>query len=143
MNAAASLYCEALLEHCRRPRHRHVLDPADGVARAYNPVCGDELTVYLRLNGEEIVEAAFEGAACAVSVASASLMTCQLAGISRQEARSAVDAFLAWLGEPGTPPPPGLEALAPVAAASAHPGRERCARLAWDALLALLQEAKG
>jgi len=86
MSDLADLYQQTILEHNRRPRNFKKLEPADRSAEGDNPLCGDHLTVYLRLDDDVIKEIGFQGSGCAISTASASLMTAAVAGKSKTEA---------------------------------------------------------
>ena len=82
------LYQEMILDHGKRPRNFRALAKANRRAEGYNPLCGDRETVYLEVEGDRVVDAAFEGAGCAISTASASMMTEALKGKSREEAET-------------------------------------------------------
>ena len=85
------LYRDVIVDHNRHPRNFGRLDPADAHADGFNPLCGDRLTMYVNLDGERIREAKFEGSGCAISVASASLLTEAVKGKSRAEVRALFD----------------------------------------------------
>ena len=87
------LYQEVILDHNKRPRNFQVLEPASHHAEGYNPLCGDRLTLYLRVQGETIEDIGFQGSGCAISRASASLMTDAVKGRSVEEARSLFERF--------------------------------------------------
>lgn len=131
-----TLYREVILEHNRQPRNfRRLADPCsctDGV----NALCGDRLRVCVRLDDEQITEAAFEGSGCAISMASASMMTEAVAGATREQARAiatAVSTLLAG-GQSHSLP----DQLGALAAVREFPSRVKCAALAWEALRATL-----
>jgi nitrogen fixation NifU-like protein len=132
--ALDELYREVILEHSRGPRNRRRLDDPTIAHRDTNPLCGDEVEVELRIEGDRIVELGFQGRGCAISQASASMMTEALEGRTLREAGATVDAFQAMLtGDAGTDAAHlgDLEALAGV---RRFPVRVRCATLAWHAL---------
>ncbi|GMV03559.1 MAG: SUF system NifU family Fe-S cluster assembly protein [Burkholderiaceae bacterium] len=127
------LYQEVIFDHNRSPRNFHRMDDADRVAEGHNPLCGDQLTLYVRLTGGVIDEASFVGHGCAISTASASLMTEAVKGRTIDEVEALFRDFHALLtGEP----PQGrdfgkLEVLAGV---REFPVRVKCATLAWHTL---------
>jgi nitrogen fixation NifU-like protein len=132
------LYQEVIIDHNRHPRNCHRLSDADRVADGFNPLCGDRLTVYLKLRDDVIADAAFEGEGCAISVASASLMTEQLKGKTESEARAIFDRFRALVTgeeEAGV----GLDKLVVLAGVKEFPARVKCAILAWHTLSAALK----
>ncbi|HMA14307.1 MAG TPA: SUF system NifU family Fe-S cluster assembly protein [Kiloniellaceae bacterium] len=140
------LYQEVILDHGKHPRnHRHPPE-ANRQARGYNPLCGDQLTVYLRTDAEgRIADAAFEGRGCAISMASASLMTEVLRGKSEAEARHLFDDFHRLCTEDGfdleqaaAHDPEALERLQVLAGVREFPVRVKCATLAWHAMTAAL-----
>ncbi len=130
------LYREVVLEHNRRPRNFRRLAAPCGCTEGINALCGDRLRVCVRLEGEQIIEAAFEGSGCAISMASASMMTEAVTGSTRQQARAMVAALglLLATGESHTLP----DQLCALAAVKAFPSRVKCAVLAWEALRAAL-----
>ncbi|WP_405233521.1 Fe-S cluster assembly sulfur transfer protein SufU [Lentisalinibacter salinarum] len=135
------LYRELILDHARRPRHfgrpEHYTHEAEGV----NPLCGDKLHLYVRVEDGEVRDAAFEGSGCAISMASASLLTETVAGQSEAEALDAADGIQAMLrGEDAGAALGKLEALAGV---RDFPSRVKCASLAWHALRAALTRHEG
>ena len=133
MSDLTDLYQSVILDHNKRPRNRGKLPNATRVASGDNPTCGDQCTVYVRLEGETIAEISFEGSGCAISQASASLMTTQLKGKSVTEA---ADTFQQFNGivKSGTMPEEFTE-LAAFAGVHAYPARIKCATLAWHAAL--------
>jgi nitrogen fixation NifU-like protein len=143
MSDLSDLYQEVILDHYRRPRNSRVLEDADQSAEGYNPLCGDRLTVYVKLREDRVEDVTFQGSGCAISQASASVMTEALKGKSRAEIRELFDRFQHLVTGEGEP---DLEALGEMAAMSGvqeFPARVKCATLAWHALLAALdQDAK-
>lgn len=141
MNDLSSLYQELILDHNRSPRNYRVMEQPDRSAEGYNPVCGDQLTLWLKLDGDRIADATFQGNGCAVSRASASLMTGAIKGRTRAEAIEMFEGFhrLITGRTEGTPDalPRKLAAFAGVAE---HPSRVKCAGLAWHALKNALKD---
>lgn len=138
-----ALYREQVLAHSREPHHFGRIEGADHVVAGNNPLCGDSLRVYIALDGERLRELSFEGHGCAISVASASMMTDMLAGRSRTEALATVGRVRAMLaGREGDALEAALED-APVAALAAvrrYPSRVKCAALAWQAVRGALAD---
>jgi nitrogen fixation NifU-like protein len=135
------LYQEVIIDHNRHPRNCHKLADADRVADGFNPLCGDRLTVYLKLRDGVIADAAFEGEGCAISVASASLMTEHLKGKTESEAGAIFDRFRALvMGEEEAGA--GLDKLVVLAGVKEFPARVKCATLAWHTLTAALKDRR-
>ena len=145
------LYQEVILDHNRRPRNFRVIDDARK-AEGYNPLCGDRLTVYLRVENGRIADASFQGSGCAISKASASLMTDTLKGKTLAEADELFERFHRMItrapGDPGEnvenvenvePVDPGLGKLAVFAGVRQFPVRVKCASLAWHTLHSAIQ----
>lgn len=136
------LYQEVILDHGRRPRNRGPLADANRRAEGFNPLCGDRITLYLRLRDGLIEDVRFEGAGCAISTASASLMSEALKGRSEAEAAALFDAFHALVT--GQAPEAGAAALplgklAALGGVAEFPTRVKCATLAWHTLRAALR----
>ena len=134
------LYQEVVLEHGKRPRNFREVEGANRRADGYNPLCGDQLTVTLRMEGDVIKDVGFVGQGCAISRASASLMTGAVKELSREQA----ERLFTQVHELVTQGPEGvdLEALGKLAVlsgVSAFPARVKCASLAWHALHAALE----
>ncbi len=141
MTDLRALYQEVILDHSRAPRNHRRLADANRRAVGRNPLCGDQFTVYLRLEGDRIAEATFEGQGCAISKSSASMMTDAVKGKTVPEAEGLFDAFHALVtGEPGADADPRLGKLAAFQGVSIFPVRVKCASLAWHTLKAALQE---
>lgn len=137
----AALYRNTVLEHSRSPHNFGRMEDPDRQAEGHNPLCGDKLTVYLRMPGDRIEAIRFEGVGCAICTASASLMTDVVDGHSRAEAEDTTRHVLEILSDPdsdATALPGELPALAGV---RSYPSRIKCATLAWKTLTkALLDE---
>lgn len=137
-DALLELYQELILDHNRRPRNRGRLDHPDRRAEGYNPLCGDRVTLELALDGDTIREARFHGSGCAISTASASLLTECVRGLSADQARALFDRFHRLVT--GRAPDGSLDKLAAFAGVARYPARVKCATLAWHTLLAALDQ---
>jgi len=141
------LYQEIILDHNRRPRNFGALPDATRTAEGDNPLCGDRITLYVELAGDRIANVSFEGAGCAISTASASLMTEALKGKTVSEARALFDVFhhLVTEGEAAGAAGIGADAeidkLAVFSGVRAYPMRVKCATLAWHTLKSALDQA--
>ncbi len=141
MSSLSELYQNVILEHNRSPRNYRVMPDADRQAEGNNPLCGDQLTVWLKLDGDVISDVAFQGLGCAISRASASLMTAAVKGKSRQEVEELFGRFHHLVtGKPEPPERETLGKLAVFSGISAYPTRVKCASLPWHTLKAALQE---
>lgn len=138
MSDLTDLYQAVILDHNKRPRNRGRLPSATRVASGDNPTCGDNCTVYLRMDGDRIAEIGFEGSGCAISQASASLMTTQLKGRTAAEATERFAEFkdIVTTGRQ----PEDFSEMAAFAGVHAFPARIKCATLAWHAALDALQQ---
>ena len=136
------LYQQIIIEHNRSPRNFRRLDDADRIAEGNNPLCGDRITLYLRMDGERIADVGFQGAGCAISQASASLMTGAVKGKTADEADRLFHAFHDMVaGGPDAPADPQtLGKLAAFAGVRAFPARVKCASLSWHTLRAALEQ---
>jgi nitrogen fixation protein NifU and related proteins len=144
MSSLSELYQNVILEHNRSPRNYRAMADADRKASGHNPLCGDEVTVWIRMNGEVIDDVSFEGAGCAISRASASLMTGAVKGKTRAEAAALFDRFHRLVtGDSAGEPPETLGKLAVFSGVSAFPIRVKCASLAWHTLRSALDGAPG
>jgi nitrogen fixation protein NifU and related proteins len=135
------LYQETILDHSKRPRNYHPLADANRKAEGYNPLCGDKLKLYLKMEGDMVRDASFEGAGCAISTASASLMTESLKGKTREEAMKLVDKFHDLLTT-DTPASRDLGKLVVFCGVRDYPARVKCATLAWHTLKSALGGAE-
>jgi nitrogen fixation NifU-like protein len=132
------LYRDVILDHNRRPRNFGSLPPPALNARGHNPLCGDQLTVYADLDGDRIRDVRFEGSGCAISVASASLMTEALRGKTTTEAQQLYTEIHDLLTRADAPSPPTLGKLAALSGVREFPARVKCASLCWHTLNAAL-----
>ncbi len=137
MSELNDLYQSVILDHNKRPRNRGKLPTATRVATGDNPTCGDNCTVYLRVADGKIAEISFEGSGCAISQASASLMTTQLKGKTAEQAQTTYQEF-ADIVKTGQAPEDFNE-LAAFAGVHAFPARIKCATLSWHAALEALK----
>ena len=133
------LYQDLLLDHNRSPRNFRKL-PAAKRAEGFNPLCGDKLTLYVDTNGDRIADIAFEGSGCAISVASASLMTESLKGKTETEARALFERVHGLITGTGDADDPALGKLAALGGVRAYPTRVKCATLCWHTLVAALDQ---
>jgi nitrogen fixation protein NifU and related proteins len=129
------LYQEVILDHNRRPRNFRTIEPARH-AEGFNPLCGDRLTVYLKVEGDRIQDASFQGSGCAISKASASLMTEAVKGKTLAEASGLFERFHRLLMRSDTEPAADLGKLSVFAGVRQYPTRIKCASLAWHTLRA-------
>lgn len=135
------LYQEVILEHSKAPRNYGELATANHRADGYNPLCGDHFTVFLELEGDSIRDISFQGSGCAISKASASLMTQGVKGKTRAEAARLFDQFhkLVTGQSSASGSPAELGKLAVFSGVSEFPARVKCATLAWHTLQASLE----
>jgi nitrogen fixation NifU-like protein len=131
------LYQQVILDHNKRPRNRGKLPTANRVAHGDNPTCGDQCSVYLRLDGDRIGDISFEGSGCAISQASASLMTTQVKGKTAAEVETMFKDFHQIVTTGNAPEE--ISDLAAFAGVHAFPARIKCATLGWHATLSALK----
>ena len=131
------LYQEIILDHSKRPRNCHAMQDANRKAEGYNPLCGDKLKLYVKIENDVVTDASFEGSGCAISTASASLMTESLKGKSRDEAMKLLDRFHDLLTT-DTPVSKDLGKLVVFCGVRDYPARVKCATLAWHILKSAL-----
>lgn len=140
-----TLYRQTVLDHSRNPRNFERLEPADRVIVGHNPLCGDKITLYLRLDDDRIENATFEGTGCAISMASASIMTESIKEHPVDDAQHEIDLIMQnfQLTDPGTEcDESNLSALGDMAALTgvrAYPSRIKCAMLPWKTLEAAIK----
>ena len=133
------LYQEVIVDHNRSPRNFGELDPPRKALEGFNPLCGDRLTLYLNLDGEQISDIKFSGSGCAISIASASLMTEGVKGKSLQEAETVFADFHELLtGADAQIDLTRMGKLAVLAGVRDYPSRVKCATLCWHTLNALM-----
>jgi nitrogen fixation protein NifU and related proteins len=133
------LYRDVILDHNRQPRNFGALEPADASVEGFNPMCGDHLTLRLRLNQDTISDIRFQGQGCAISTASASLMTEAVKGKTRNEALKLFDRVHQLLTDDSAPPAEELGKLAALSGVREYPARVKCASLCWHTLASALK----
>ena len=136
------LYQEVIIDHNRSPRNFGKLDDATQVAEGYNPLCGDKLNLYLKTEDDVITDVSFDGSGCAISVASASLMTDSLKGKTIEQAEQLFQDFHDLIieeKEPGLEQMQTLGKLAALAGVKEYPARVKCATLCWHTLRSAMQ----
>lgn len=143
MPDASELYQLVILDHNRAPRNYRQMEGADREAEGYNPMCGDQLRVWLKLDGDRIADVSFQGSGCAISKASASLMTTAVMGKTKEEANRVFDSFHRMLTGAGGPVEDLPAKLAVFAGVREFPMRVKCATLSWHALKNALDQQPG
>ena len=133
------LYRDVILDHNKRPRNFGRLDPADAQADGHNPLCGDKLTVTVQLDGDRVSDLKFDGKGCAISVASASLMSEAVKGRTRPEIARLFECVHATLTRHDYEPPLSIGKLAALSGVREFPARVKCASLCWHTLNAALE----
>jgi nitrogen fixation protein NifU and related proteins len=134
------LYQEVILDHNRRPRNFRAIDDANRHAEGYNPLCGDRLSLYLKVEDGVIKDASFQGSGCAISKASASMMTDSVKGKTLGEARVMFEHFHQMVtGNAEAGDPERLGKLAVFEGVRQYPARVKCASLAWHTLLSAVE----
>jgi nitrogen fixation protein NifU and related proteins len=142
VNDLQDLYQQVIVDHNRSPRNFKRLDDASCTAEGDNPLCGDRITLYVKLDGDVIADIGFQGTGCAISRSSASLMTGAVKGKTVQEAERLFRAFHDMVaGEKGHADAAALGKLAAFAGVRQFPARVKCANLAWHTLHAALGAA--
>jgi nitrogen fixation NifU-like protein len=135
------LYRDVILDHNKRPRNFGRLEAPARHARGHNPLCGDQLTIYALLDGDTVTDLRFEGNGCAISVASASLMTEALKGRTRAEIATLFATVHDLLTRADAPSPPELGKLIALGGVREFPARVKCASLCWHTLNSALDGA--
>jgi nitrogen fixation NifU-like protein len=138
MSELTDLYQEIILDHNKRPRNYRELPGCTCQAEGHNPVCGDEVKVFVQLDDGKLADVAFQGQGCAISRASASMMTGKTKGRTEEEARSVFAQVRDMLVGPEAAPPRELGDLAALSGVRKFPARIKCAMLPWHALEAAL-----
>lgn len=143
MSELRDLYQEVILDHYRRPRNFGKSPLCNRQANGHNPLCGDKLTVYLLVEDGRVEEVTFEGAGCAISVASASLMTEMLKGLSVADARALFERFQGAMtgANDGVDSLEDLDKLTVLSGVKEFPVRVKCATLAWHTFKSALDES--
>lgn len=139
MSDVSELYQSVILDHNRAPRNFRTMEPFDRTAEGYNPLCGDQLTVWLKLDGDIISDVSFQGSGCAISKASASLMTTIVKGKTIAEAEQYFEGFRQMITGQGEVHADLPRRLAVFAGVREFPSRVKCATLSWHALKSALE----
>lgn len=139
MDTLRELYQEIIIDHGRRPRNFGAPKDYTHALKGYNPLCGDQLTLFLTWQGNHIEQAQFEGQGCAISMASASLMTEALRGKTAIEAEKLFQTFHEFVTQSGLTAEDSLGKLAILGGVREYPTRIKCATLAWHTLASLLK----
>ena len=142
MSELRDLYQEVILDHSKRPRNFRCIDDASHAAKGHNPLCGDRLSLTLKVEGDRIADAAFQGDGCAISKASASIMTDAIKGHSVSEARQLFGIMHDMLtGKGEVDLPEEFDKLAVFGGVRDYPVRVKCATLPWHTMVAALDGA--
>ena len=136
------LYRDVILDHNKRPRNFGRIEPSDSHADGHNPLCGDRLTVWLRLKDDRIEDVRFEGKGCAISTASASLMTEAVKSKDRASVQSLYGRIHSLLTQQEAVPDESLGKLAALSGVREFPARVKCASLCWHTLNAALERSE-
>ena len=128
------LYQEIIVDHNRNPRNFGIIDNADKIIEGFNPLCGDKLKLYLKTEGQNIADISFDGSGCAISVASASLMTDAMKGKSIIDAEKLFNSFHKLITNENDADTKNLDKLAVLAGVKDFPARVKCATLCWHTL---------
>jgi nitrogen fixation NifU-like protein len=137
------LYQEVILEHSKAPRNFHRIASANHEAEGYNPLCGDRCSIYIDMDGDKINEIGFQGSGCAISRASASMMTQMVKGKTKAEAVKLFEQFHNLVtGKDETARAADLGKMAVFGGVSKFPARVKCATLAWHTLQSALEDEK-
>ena len=139
MSDLRDLYQEVILDHNKRPRNFHPVDPSSHSADGYNPLCGDKVSVQLRVRDGVIEDVGFQGEGCAISTASASIMTESIKGRTLDEAIALFERFHDLVTTDESVADPELGKLAVLAGVRDYPTRVKCATLAWHTLHAAME----
>lgn len=144
MSDMRELYQQVILDHYKKPRNFQKLEGANQMAEGYNPLCGDQITVYLQIEDDVIRDIGFQGTGCAISQASASMMTASLKGKTKAEAEALFEMFhqMLTVERGATGNPAALGKLAVFSRVREFPVRVKCATLPWHTLCAAINKEK-
>jgi nitrogen fixation NifU-like protein len=134
------LYRDVILDHNKRPRNFGKLEGADAYADGHNPLCGDRLTVFLKMDGDRVEDIRFEGKGCAISTASASMMTEAIKGRDKADIGQLFGKIHSLLTQQEAVADPALGKLAALSGVREYPARVKCASLCWHTLNAALDK---
>ncbi len=134
------LYQQVILDHSKTPRNFRLMPAANRSSQGYNPLCGDNVTLYLEMDGDRVKDVSFQGSGCAISKASASILTEAIKGKTKEEAKQLFERIhdLVMTGGVGAGGVEGLGKLAVFAGVHKYPARVKCAILPWHAAIAAL-----
>lgn len=135
------LYKEVILDHYRAPRNKGRLDPHDVMLERNNPLCGDEIELYLRYTGDDVEGIAFEGKGCSISQASASMMTEKIKGLSKEDAAGLAESIKRMMAGEEEGDQKLLGDLVSLKGVVKYPVRIKCALLGWNTLIEALEES--
>ena len=140
MSELSDLYQEVILDHSKHPHNYHTIEGASLKAEGYNPLCGDKVTVFLKMAGDKIVDIGFQGSGCAISKSAASVMTDEVKGKTKAEAENLIEKFreLVTGAKADQPSAEELGKLAVFSGVCEFPTRVKCAILSWHTLHAAL-----
>lgn len=138
MSDLRDLYQELILDHGRNPRNFHTMEEPRDASVGFNPLCGDKLELFVRFDGDEVRDVSFVGSGCAISMASASLLTESIRRKSRRESLAFLYEFIDWMTGSDAVPPEHFGKLSALGGVRDFPVRIKCATLAWRTLEALL-----
>ncbi len=141
MSELQELYQQVILDHNKSPRNFRKMESFDRKIEGYNPLCGDHYTIYVRFDGDSIVDVSFQGAGCAISKASASVMSAEVKGKTKAEVEKLFEQFhrLVTGAARGESSEPSLGKLEAFSGVSEFPARVKCASLPWHTLRAAIQ----
>ena len=142
MSDLRELYQEMILDHNKRPRNFREMERPDCQSEGHNPLCGDQLTLYLQIEDGVVKDASFKGAGCAISTASASMMTDAIKGQPVEEVSKLFESFRSMVTDGLLNSPEDMGKLAVFAGVGEYPVRVKCATLAWHTLSAALEGQK-
>jgi len=134
------LYKEVILDHYRAPRNKGRVDPHDVALERNNPLCGDEIELFLKFDGDNVEGIGFEGKGCSISQASASMMTEKVKGMDAKEAAALAETIKAMMAGQTEGDPDELEDLVSLKGVVKYPVRIKCALLGWNTLLEALED---
>lgn len=135
------LYKEVILDHYRAPRNKGRLDPHDVALERNNPLCGDEIELFLKFDGDDLQGIAFDGKGCSISQASASMMTEKVKGLSAKDARAVAESIKRMMAGEEEGDDKELEDLVSLKGVTRYPVRIKCALLGWNTLVEALEES--
>ena len=135
------VYRQQVLDHSRHPHNRRRPDDVDREVTGFNPLCGDKVTVYLHIDAGTVVDVAFEGTGCAITLASASMMTDALRGLTEADALAAIGDFGTMFADDAEPANPQLQEVRALQGVRDYPSRIKCATLPWSTAEAALHDS--